>query len=128
MISLSTVSSLEAVLDGRVVEVSGGGNVMGVDVGRSGARVDVGGISCIGVGVEVSCTCTGVGEADSTVDVSVLICVSRTRDFASLEGSTPAGLTQAKPLNIKMINAKSDRFIQVNNCIVFILLIKPFDY
>ncbi len=111
MISLSTVSSLEVLLDGRVVEVSGGGNVMGVDVGRSGASVDVGVISCVGVGVEVSCTCTGVGGTDTTVDVSVLNSVSITRDFASLEGSTPAGLTQAKPLNINMINAKSDCFI-----------------
>ena len=99
MISLSTVPSLEALLDGRVV-----------DVGR-GARVDVGEISCVGVGVEVSCTCTGVGETDSIVDVSVLNSVSSTSDFASLEGSTPAGLTQDKPLNIKMINAKSDHFI-----------------
>ncbi len=48
---------------------------------------------------------------DSTVDVSVLNCVSITRDFASLEGSTLAGLTQAKPLNIKMINARSGCFI-----------------
>ena len=54
MISLSTVSSLEAVLDGRVVEVGRCGRVAGGDVGRSSASVDVGGISCIGVGVEVS--------------------------------------------------------------------------
>ena len=111
MISLSTVPGLEALLDGRVVDVGRGGRVAGDDVGRSGAKVDVGVISCAGVGVEVSCTCTGVGETDSTVDVSVLNSVSRTRDFASLEGSTPAGLTQAKPLNINMINAKSDCFI-----------------
>jgi hypothetical protein len=100
VISLSTVPGLEALLDGRVVDVGRGGRVAGDDVGRSGAKVDVGVISC-----------AGVGETDSTVDVSVLNSVSRTRDFASLEGSTPAGLTQAKPLNINMINAKSDCFI-----------------
>ena len=54
MISLSTVPSLEALLVGRVVEVGGGGRVAGGDVGRSGASVDVGVISCVGVGVEVS--------------------------------------------------------------------------
>lgn len=100
MISLSTVSSLEALLDGRVVEVGRGEKVAGDDVGKSGVKVDGGVISCV-----------GVGETDSTVDVSVLNSVSRTRDFGSLEGSTLAGLTQAKPLNIKMINARSARFI-----------------